>query len=225
MRTNTAIGALVVSGLAMPAVAQVSDAGVVFSGYVDFLDAGGVADSLNVSGGLELLPFSYSISASANVSGESAVISGAASWDVNGSLLAGGVFSSDFALSSSYGVSGSPHDPQGIISFASVRYDLLLHEASQVMIEVDVSTPSTSVFLVKVGGTTIFDSDVLSPGSASYPIDLPAGDIQVLFGNSNSNITSPDSVATFTGSLAVVPAPASGAVLGFAGVLGARRRR
>lgn len=227
MNFSSVVCVLAGVGLASMASAQVSDAGVQFDGFVDFLDAGGVADSLNVSGGLELLPFTDSISASTSVLGDagSAMISGAATWDVNGSLGAGGSFSSDFTLGSSYGVSGSPLDPQGIVSFASIQYDLLLDEAGQLNIEIDVSTPQTSIFLVKVDGTTVFDSDVLSAGSASFEIDLPAGDIQVLFGNSNSNITSPDSAATFSGSVVVVPVPSTGLMLGLAGVLTARRRR
>ena len=65
MRLNTAIGALVVSGLAMPAVAQVSDVSLTFEADVPDLIDVNTGDPLGneafvVQGGTELLPFSGS---------------------------------------------------------------------------------------------------------------------------------------------------------------------
>ena len=68
-------------------------------------------------------------------------------------------------------------------------------------------------------GGTVFASSPVFPGDNDETFSgvLPAGDYQlVTYGRSRGNVSY---------SFSIVPAPASGALLGFAGVLAGRRRR
>lgn len=211
-------GALLCAGL-QPAMAgaQVSDVGVAFNGSVDFLDFFG-DESYAVSGGLELLPFAYTLEASTSgydYNGYFVNLTGEASWSVDGQLDAGGSFSSSFGLSTSYSTYAT-------VAFAGAEYTLEVDEPARLDVMIDASEPIENIILVRADGQLIFQGASFVDGD-SFSIELPAGTIEVSFGSSSGPGTSRSTL--FSGSFVVVPTPATTGLLALAGLTTARRRR
>lgn len=212
-------GALLCAGLqTTAAAAQVSDVGVAFDGSVQFLDFSSGNESYAVSGGLELLPFAYTLEASASgydYNGYFVNLTGEASWSVDGQLEAGGGFSSSFGLSTSYSTYAS-------VAFASATYTLEVDTPARLDVLIGASELVENVIIVRADGQVIFDEASFVDGD-SLSIDLPVGTIEVSFGSSSGPGTSPST--DFFGSFAVVPAPATIGLFAAGGVLAVRRRR
>ena len=213
MRTNTAIGALVVSGLAMPAVAQVSGVSLTFEADVPDLIDVNTGDPLGneafvVQGGTELLPFSGSAAGGFND-----II---ASMSLAAELTADGMFAGSGANGASeFFIKGGNARSVTTIDFTVT---------GSVAFEFDYNASFSNdggwyaAFLSGPGGT-VFSSAPLFPGdnSESFMGVLPAGEYQL--------ITRATSNGDISYNFSFVPTPSSALVLGFAGVLGARRRR
>lgn len=213
MRTNTAIGALIVVGLALPAMAQVSGVSVAFE--VDLPDIVDVntGDSLgNESfldqGGLELLPYSRS--------GEGGFNDIVASASLTAELSAAGAFAGAGSNSAT-----DPYiEPSDAFSRTTIDFTVsgsMSYEfAYNGFFDNDGGWYSAS--LTGPGGT-VFASSPLFPGDNDETFSgvLAAGEYQlVTYGSSRGNVSY---------SFSIVPAPMSGALLGFAGAFAARRRR
>jgi len=213
MRTNTAIGALVVSGLAMPASAQVSDVSLRFEADLpDIVDVN-TGDSLgNESfldqGGIELLPYSRS--------GEGGFNDIVASASMTAELAADGSFTGSGVNS----VTDPYITPSGAFSSTTLEFTVsgsVIYEFEYIGF-FDNDGGWYSAVLTGLSGS-VFASSPVFPGENEEMFSgvLPAGEYKlVTFGISRGDISY---------SFSFIPAPASGVLLGFAGVLGVRRRR
>lgn len=213
MHLTRSIAASTLIGLALPASAQVSDVSLTFEAELpDIIDIN-TGDSLgNESfldmGGLELLPYFRS--------GEGGFNDIVAAASLTGELTPDGSFMGSGANSAT--------DPYIKPSDAFSRTTIDFTVAGSMPYEFayngffDNDGGWYSASLIGPGGT-VFASSPLFPGDNDEMFSgvLAAGDYQlVTYGNSRGNISY---------SFSIVPAPASAALLGSAGVLAARRRR
>lgn len=218
MRTNTAVGALVVSGLAMPAVAQVSDVSLTFEAAINDLTDFNTGDPLGnesfvETGGLELLPYSRSAQG-----GDAFNMSGVVV-NLSGELGPDGAFS------------GSG------LNSASESFTVKPNSSIQSITKIDFTVTSPAMYSFEVAA--MFDNDggfngisLTGPGGVVFQGggNLPGFDGDGLFEGSLEPgeyqlVTRAGSIGSINYSFSIIPAPASGVLLGFAGVLGARRRR
>lgn len=213
MNIACSAAAFFLAGQVLPVSAQVSDVSLTFEAVLpDIIDVN-TGDSLgNESfldqGGLELLPYSRS--------GEGGFNDIVAAASLTGELTPGGRFIGQ-------GVN-SATDPYITPSDAFSRTTIDFTVAGSMPFEFayngffDNDGGWYSASLTGPGGT-VFASSPLFPGDNDEMFKgvLGAGDYQlVTYGGSRGNISY---------SFSIIPAPASAALLGSAGVLAARRRR
>ncbi len=214
-----------VAFMVAPASAGISDLSVRLFGKAGY--ESGAIEQFNITGGLELMPFSRTMYYESDF-GDGVTGRTGASMDIDAWMTSDGGLSSVFELESlgSVGpIDGFPDKYPIADSASSARFTFTLDEAEQLNIEfgpVEGNTYSIDVFHNSVRIFEVYDRTF--DEVQSYLVDLPAGEILVSVG-SYTNSYSYAGTHQLHGSFTVTPTPSPVAVLGVAGLCAARRRR